>query len=287
MEILVTGAIIGYIIYLRYYADLRTPSEKERDQLQTGIKLYASCQFEEAFAYFNEKIRAKPQSSIAYLYRARYQRMRGNLPAALDDLQTAIGYDDTVVDLHLERGQILFEQHDYEAAFLEFDKAVFHAHGNLADPFQWRGLALQQLNQLQQARNDLERAQAIVQEQKDGTGTSAGKEPFFDRRFLFNALLVLINSCVLLFVIKETAVVHWPYLLAAVSAAAIGFAQPRKGWLLALLQAAILWIGYTFFTSPPQGGGDRELELFCLYGSIGLTFVGSFVGGVLKRAMGT
>ncbi|WP_229310811.1 hypothetical protein [Larkinella arboricola] len=86
--------------------------------------------------------------------------------------------------------------------------------------------------------------------------------------------------------IKETDVVHWPYLLAAISAAAIGFAQPRKGWLLAILQAAILLIGYFFFASAPRNGGDRELELFSLYGSIGLTFVGSFVGGILKRALG-
>jgi tetratricopeptide (TPR) repeat protein len=287
MEILVAAAIISYILYLRYYADLRTASEKERDQSQEGIKLYNNHQIEEAFTYFNERIRAKPKSSIAYLYRARCQRTRGNLTAALEDLQTGIGYDDAVVELHLEKGQILFEQQDYEAAFLEFDKAVFHSHGNSADAFHWRGLTYQQLSQPPQAQQDLERAQAIsLAQQTAVTSTFKSKVPFFDRRLLINAIFILINSVVLLFVIKATDVVHWPYLLAAISAAAIGFAQPRKGWLLALLQVVILLIGYNFFTNPPTNGGDRELELFCLYGSIGLTFVGSFVGGVLKRALG-
>ena len=114
-------------------------------------------------------------------------------------------------------------------------------------------------------------------------GTYA-QEPFFNRRLVLNTLLILANSALLLFVIKWADVVHWPYFLAAATAALIGFLEPRKGWLLAVLQAAILWIGYTFFTKVPENGGKQELELFCLYGSIFLTFLGSFVGGLLKRA---
>jgi hypothetical protein len=80
-------------------------------------------------------------------------------------------------------------------------------------------------------------------------------------------------------------VIHWPYLLAAVSAAAIGFAEPRKGWFLAILQSVVLIAGYYLFTEIPTKGGKRELEAFNLFGSVGLTFVGSFIGGMLKRAM--
>lgn len=109
-------------------------------------------------------------------------------------------------------------------------------------------------------------------------------EPFFNVRLVINIILVLANSILLLVIIKWADVVHWPYSLAAVSAAIIGFLEPRKGWILAVLQATILWIGYTFFTSTPENGGKQELELFCLYGSIFLTFLGSFVGGILKRA---
>lgn len=284
MEILVTAAIISYIIYLRYYADLRVPSEKERDQLQEGIRLFNTHQIEEAFTYFDQRIRTKPQSSIAYLYRAQCQRSQGKVAEAVTDLKTGLGYDDTVVDLHLELGQILFEQQAYEAAFSEFDKAVFHSQGTQPEPFRWRGLTRQQLNQPENAQEDLERAQTIIQQQATA-GRSPETGPFFDRRLLINAFFILVNSAVLVFVIKATTAIHWPYLLAAISAAAIGFAQPRKGWLLALLQTFTLLIGYYVFTSQPETGGDRELELFCLYGSIGLTFLGSFVGGILKRTL--
>lgn len=118
------------------------------------------------------------------------------------------------------------------------------------------------------------------------SGNPYAPEPFFNGRLALNIVLILINSGLLLAVIKWTDVVHWPYLLAAVSAAVIGFIEPRKGWLLAVIQVAILWIGYTFFTASPDNGSDRELELFGLYGSIFLTFLGSFVGGILKRAVG-
>lgn len=108
---------------------------------------------------------------------------------------------------------------------------------------------------------------------------------FFDRRLLLNVLLTLGSSLVLLYIIEAADVIHWPYLYAAVSAAIIGFVEPRKGWLLAIFQTVIIWVGYTFFTDAPQKGGERELEQFSLYGSIALTFIGSFVGGILKRAL--
>ncbi|RRB06615.1 hypothetical protein [Larkinella rosea] len=116
------------------------------------------------------------------------------------------------------------------------------------------------------------------------SGDSYVREPFFNVRLLINIALVLANSILLLVIIKWATVVHWPYSLAAVSAAVIGFLEPRKGWILAVLQVVILWVGYTFFTAVPENGGKQELELFCLYGSIFLTFLGSFVGGILKRA---
>ncbi|GAB3920902.1 hypothetical protein [Larkinella terrae] len=118
------------------------------------------------------------------------------------------------------------------------------------------------------------------------SGDSVVHEPFFNVRLGINFLLVLANSILLLMMIKWTNVVHWPYLLAAASAAVIGFLEPRKGWILAIVQVVILWIGYTFFTSAPANGSKLELELFCLYGSIFLTFLGSFVGGIVKRASG-
>ncbi len=280
-----TVAIISYIIYLRYYADLRTKSDKELDQLQIGVKLYDAGQIDSAFHYFDQTIREHPQWSVAYLYRARCQVKRGNPEAALADLKTGESYDDTVVDIHTEIGRIAYERQDFETAFGEFDKAVFHSQGRDSMAYYWRGRTRQKLNQYQEAQHDLDQALALDEQSKNGLPPVSTSTAFFDKRLLTNIAFVLVNSIVLLVIIKKSPVIHWPYIMAASSAAAIGFAEPRKGWVLAVIQSVSLWISFTFFTDHPTNNQIRGLEAFNLYGSIGLTFVGSFIGGILKRAM--
>lgn len=285
MELLMTVAIISYIIYLRYYADLRTESDKELAQLQVGVKLYKNGQIGSAFQYFDQQIRQHPQWSVAYLYRARCHLKLGDTEAALADLETGESYDNTVADIHTETGQILYNQNEFYKAFSEFDKAVFHAQGRDAMAYYWRGRTRQKLNQPQEARHDLDRAIELEEQVQNGSAPANTSTAFFDRRLLTNIAFVLINSVVLLVVIKKSPVIHWPYIMAAISAAAIGFVEPRKGWVLAITQSVALWIMFTFFTDHPTNNELRGLEAFNLYGSIGLTFVGSFIGGILKRAM--
>ena len=280
-----TVAIISYIIYLRYYADLRTKSDKELDQLQIGVKLYNTGQIDSAFQYFNQAIQEHPQWSVAYLYRARCQVKLGNTEAALADLKTGESYDNTVADIYTEIGRILYDQQNYEAAFAEFDKAVFHSQGRDSMAYYWRGRTREKLNQPQEAQHDLDQAIALEDQHKNGLPPTNTSTTFFDKRLLTNIAFVLINSMVLLVIIKKSPVIHWPYITAASSAAAIGFAEPRKGWILAIIQSVVLWIAFTFFTDHPTNNELQGLEAFNLYGSIGLTFVGSFIGGILKRAM--
>ena len=108
--------------------------------------------------------------------------------------------------------------------------------------------------------------------------------PFFNRRLLINLGLTLVSSVVILVCIITTPTIHLPFFITPFLAAGIGYLESRKGWFLALVQAAVLWIGYTLFAPPPSGPSDRDLETFGLYGSIVLTFVGSFIGGLTKRA---
>lgn len=285
MELLMTVAIVSYIIYLRYYADLRTKSDKELDQLQIGVKLYNTGQVDSAFQYFDQAIQEHQQWSVAYLYRARCQLKLGNTEAALADLKTGESYDNTVADIHTEIGRISYDQQDFDTAFVEFDKAVFHSQGRDSMAYYWRGCTRQKLNQPQEAQHDLNQAIALEEQTKNGLPPAPAPTAFFDKRLLTNIAFVLINSVVLLIIIKKSPVIHWPYITAASSAAAIGFAEPRKGWVLAITQSVALWIMFTFFTDHPTNNEMRGLENFNLYGSIGLTFVGSFIGGILKRAM--
>ncbi|GAB2586192.1 hypothetical protein [Spirosoma areae] len=108
---------------------------------------------------------------------------------------------------------------------------------------------------------------------------------FFDRRLLLNLGLTLLSSVLILLCIKVTHTIHLPYFITPALAAGIGFLEPRKGWFLALVQAITIWIGYMVFVPTPDGPADRDIENFGLYGSMILTFVGSFIGGLLKRAL--
>ena len=109
--------------------------------------------------------------------------------------------------------------------------------------------------------------------------------PFFDRRLLINLGLTLTSSVIILFCIKITPAIHLPYFVATALATGLGFLESRKGWFLAIIQAATIWLGYVIFVPTPDGPADRDIENFGLYGSMILTFVGSFIGGLLKRAL--
>ena len=106
-----------------------------------------------------------------------------------------------------------------------------------------------------------------------------------DRRLLINISLTLFSSVLILVCIKITPSVHLPYLVTPALATGLGFLEPRRGWLLAVVQAVTIWLGYTLIVPTPDSYRDGEVEAFGLYGSMILTFAGSFIGGLLKRAL--
>ncbi|WP_461041875.1 hypothetical protein [Spirosoma harenae] len=108
---------------------------------------------------------------------------------------------------------------------------------------------------------------------------------FFDRRLLVNIVLTLLGCILLLYCIKVAIAAHLPYLVATLLATTLGFLEPRKGWFLAVIQAVTIWTVYTFFLEHPTNSFNIELENFGLYGSMILSFVGSYIGGRLKRLL--
>jgi tetratricopeptide (TPR) repeat protein len=188
--------------------------------------------------------------------------------------------------LHLEAGKIRYEAGDYPAAFQDFDKAVFHNHGQAAEPFRRRGLTRQRLGQSTEADRDL--AQALLLEARLLTRPApkpTGKPPFFDRMLLLHAGLAVMNAVVLLWIVRHSPFIHYPYFWAAATAVGLGFLEPRRGWVLALLQAALLLAGYGAVLLPDTVNIRREVEAFGVFGALGLTFVGSLIGSVLQRSM--
>ena len=276
---------IGYIIYLRYYADQRSKAEIEADRLRDGITLYQTDQYVKALAYFNDVLKNKPSSAVAYLYRARIYWALGDPEAALSDLAQGKSYDDTLTELHLESGQIRYQAQEYVTAFQDFDKAIFHSHGEMAEPYHWRGLTRQHIQQKREAQQDLDKADQLAEQWRIRSLTQLpGKQVFVDRRLVLNAGLTAISGLILLYIIKKSPVIHLPYLWAAASAVGLGFLEPRKGWILALFQVLIILLGYYVLVGPDLLSTHREVELFSLYGSVGLTFVGSLIGSVLRKS---
>ncbi len=107
----------------------------------------------------------------------------------------------------------------------------------------------------------------------------------FDRRLLLNLGLTLLSSGLISVCIKIAPSIHLPYFVTPALAAGLGFLEPRRGWLLAVAQAATIWLGYMLIAPAPVDNRDSEVEAFGVYGSIILTFVGSFIGGLLKRSL--
>lgn len=107
----------------------------------------------------------------------------------------------------------------------------------------------------------------------------------FDSRLRINLGLALLSSLLILVCIKITPSIHLPYFVTPALAAGLGFLEPRRGWLLAVVQATVIWLSYNLIVPTPDNYADSQVEAFGLYGSMILTFVGSFVGGLLKRAL--
>lgn len=286
MELLIVAAFFGYIYYLRNYADLRTKSEKEEDNLKEGVRLFKDNQIQSAFAFFDQRIKSRPDSSVAYLYRARCYKAQDNFQAAMDDLNTGLSYDESVYGLHLEKGKLHFRNGMYDSALKALNKAVFNAGDVDPEPYYWRAMTKEQLHQDEEAQKDFQKEAEIAESRKHITTKDTDvKKPFLNRKLIANAVLVICTSALLLVVIKKADGIHLPYLVAALSAIAIGFAEPHKGWALALMQCFLILTGYFLFTKIPVNGGQIELENFSLYGSAVLIFAGSFIGAFLKRAI--
>ncbi len=105
-----------------------------------------------------------------------------------------------------------------------------------------------------------------------------------NRTLFLNLGVTLLGGAGLLWIINVTPTIHFAYLPAAALAVGLGFLEPRRGWVLALALAAFIWIGYQF-TGPPINFADSEVEHFGVYGSMIIGFIGSFIGGILKRAL--
>lgn len=104
--------------------------------------------------------------------------------------------------------------------------------------------------------------------------------------YLLKMPLILLSSAVVIYLVKSAEHIHYPYLAAVMGALIIGLIESRKGWILAIAQCITILSAYLLFTNvPDENSARREIETFSIVGSIILTFVASFIGGFIKRAL--
>ena|GEM_PF-391071 len=149
---------IPYLVLRYHLADHDTPSEKEKKRLAEGVELYNNQEYTKAFEYFNNALKVNRKSAVAFAYRGKCNLKDNNLYSALYDFTEAISFDNTIPDLHLDRGIVQFKLGEFENAFLSFDKAVWFSRGEEPESLRWRALARLKLHQHAQAEKDLQKA---------------------------------------------------------------------------------------------------------------------------------
>lgn len=287
MEFAVPLILLAYIYYLRYVADRRTESEKEEEKLSQNITLYKSGDVVKAFAVFDKRITANPKSSVSYLYRGLCFKQLGDNENALKDFHTGISYDNTNSDLFTELGKLQRENNQIEDALLSFTTAIRISRGRESKPYHERAITLQILNRYAEAEIDFEAENFLHQQDaiESKNTIEIVTAPLLNVKLLLNSVLVFLTSAILILSVKTASSIHLPYLSAVVMSAALGFFEPQKGWILAILQCIILFLAYMYVVERPTSQGRAELEYFSLYGAIALTFMSGFLGAFLKKAI--
>ncbi|MBD2755526.1 tetratricopeptide repeat protein [Spirosoma validum] len=165
MEVVGLGLLFTLYLTIRYFLmDHDTLADKDRKRFRTGIELVDNRRIDEAYSLFDEAVRQHPKSAIAYAYRGKCQLIQENYYSAIYDLTQAINLDNTLADCYLDRGIAYYKTDEFQQAFREFDKAVWHFRDEKPDAYRWRALARIQFRQLPQAENDLRRAVSLGDE---------------------------------------------------------------------------------------------------------------------------
>ncbi len=110
-------------------------------------------------------------------------------------------------------------------------------------------------------------------------------ESFWNKTLTRDAFITIFTSAVLALSCFYGPTVHMPFLLGILSGVGLGLLQPRKGWILAIEQIMLTIVFYFFINSyrllPPFDADATQFAAFFQFIPI---FVGSFLGGFVKRA---
>ncbi len=97
-------------------------------------------------------------------------------------------------------------------------------------------------------------------------------------------LLIFISSAIIIYTIKISNQIYLPTFVAGLGGLIIGWIEPKKGWILALIQTVIMISMYLTTGDSKLHGSRLELEMFTLIGSVSFIFIVSCGAAFIKRA---
>jgi len=109
------------------------------------------------------------------------------------------------------------------------------------------------------------------------TYTSSG---FKDKVFFRNMIIAILGAVLSVYVIFHTETGYAAMSVISISSFVIGFLEPRRGWVLALIQATIIVLCWLIQPFTPA---VKDLAMFASYASIFISLFFSFVAGRLGR----
>jgi tetratricopeptide (TPR) repeat protein len=159
MEItLVAVPFAIYVLYWVYYGDHDTALDKDKKYFSIGINLFESRKFDEALTFFENALKSKPKSALAWLMKGKCHTALENYYSANFCFEQSIVFDNTIPETYFEKGKAHYLLDDFVQAIYEFDKAEWHFHETNTNIYRWRSMTFYQLGKQNEARKDIEKA---------------------------------------------------------------------------------------------------------------------------------
>lgn len=111
-------------------------------------------------------------------------------------------------------------------------------------------------------------------------------KPFFTPDLVRQLPVAVVSGGIIAMVCFKSTTVHLPFLINVLLSFGLGWLQPRKGWVLALVQVLTLLVVYSLFSnSDLLVATDPRIAQFTSYLGVFPTLTGAFVGALLGRTL--
>lgn len=136
----------------------KTPVMRDEKRYQAGVRLVEGQKYQEAITYFENVLKKKPHSALAWSYKAECHLIMQEYYQCIAACDRALQIDYTLRDCYLFRGVAFYELGEWEDALGDFEKAVWHFREKHPETFKYRGLTHYQLGHYEKAKKDYYRA---------------------------------------------------------------------------------------------------------------------------------